>query len=40
MNLTETNDQINIYSENSFLSNNRFESHLIAKSFNMFLTLL
>ena len=39
LDLTETNNQINMTSEHSVLSNNWFWRHLNAKSFKMFLTL-
>ena len=39
INLIETNQQINMSSDNFFSSNNSFKTHLNAKGFNMFLTL-
>ena len=39
LDLTETNNQINMTSEHSVLSNNWFWRHLNAKTFKMFLTL-
>ena len=39
INLIETNHQINMTSDHSVWSNISFESHLNAKSFNVFLTL-
>ena len=39
MNLTEKNHKINMKSEHSVSTNKWFQSHLNAKSFNMFLTL-
>ena len=36
MNLIQTNDQINMTYDSSVSSNNSFESHFNAKTFNMF----
>ena len=40
LNLIETNHQINMIYDHSVSSNNLFQSHLNAKSFNLFLTFL